>query len=111
MPTAQDFTQELLAELKTLDQRAQYLKMKGKRDTVILGIEDDREFVPILRLGAGSAKFNKMMLFVYHKRIWQPTFHKGTPKMLAQLLAGELNYLWTMHISMIGWHPGPPKTE
>lgn len=105
MRTAQGFAQDLLAELRKLDQRAQALRMKGGGDKVMLGIEDDDHFVPLLRLGGGTVKFNKMMLFVDHHSHWQPTFQKGTPKMLAELLAGPLNYLWTIPLSAVGWNP------
>jgi hypothetical protein len=109
--SAQAFAHSLLSELRILDPRAQALKMKSKGDQVILGIEDDEKFVPLLRLGAATAKFNKMMLFVYHQGHWQPTFQKGTAKMLAELLASSLNYLWTIPLSFQGWNPDlPPST-
>lgn len=108
--TVQAFAGKLLSELRKLDARAAVLERKvQKGDKAILGIMDDGEFVPLLLLGAGSAKFNKMMLFVYHQEHWQPTFQKGTPKMLAELLAGELNHLWLIPLAMVGVHPDEPK--
>lgn len=98
MSTVQGFASEVLVELQKLDNRAKFLKLVAKKDIAIFGVEEDGEFVPILRLGAGTPKLNKMMLFVYHQGQWQTTCHKGTPKMLAQWLAGELNYLWTLHL-------------
>ena len=98
--TPDNFASSLLVELRKLDPRAQALKSRrGQGKAVILGI-DDEGFQPLLRLAAGSAKFNVMSLFVDHHGRWAPTFQRGTPSLLAQQLAGPLQHLWVLPLSM-----------
>jgi len=112
------FASALLAELGRLDPRARALKQGPSRGgTVVVGI-DDEGFQPLLRLSSGSAKFNVMSLFVRHHRSWAPTFQRGTPATLAQQLAGPLQHLWTIPLSMaqaipvgIESAPQPPVSE
>ena len=94
------FASALLAHLRQLDPRAQALK-KGPRwgGAVVVGIDDDG-FQPLLRVSGGSGKFNVMSLFVRHHRNWAPTFQRGTPAALAEQLAGPLQHLWTIPLSM-----------
>lgn len=98
--TPDSFTSALLAELRKRDPRARALKEQRGRDrSIVLGI-DDEGFQPLLRLTAGSAKFNVMSLFVRHRNSWAPTFQRGTPAALAEQLAGPLQHLWTIPLSM-----------
>jgi hypothetical protein len=90
----------LLAELRQRDPRAAALIRRSRGKASIIGIEDDGEFVPLLKLDAGSAAFNVMSLFVHHQGRWQPTLKRGIPNDLAEILAGPLNYLWTMHVEL-----------
>ena len=92
--SALGFAQEMLARLRELDERASVLQAKGHGRGATVGLIDDGEFVAVLRLGAGSAKLNKMMIFAPHGKDWVPTLKKGTSKMLAEELAGELSFLW-----------------
>ena len=105
MLTVQGFAGSVVSELRQRDERAVVLQVKSKGKKAVLGIEDDGEFVPLLLLGAPTPKINKMMLFVNHEGDWQPTFHKGTPKMLAELLAGELSHTWLIAVTMMGFIP------
>jgi hypothetical protein len=96
----ESFASALLAQLRKLDPRAQALKTQRGRDrSIALGI-DDEGFQPLLLLSAGSAKFNVMSLFVRHHSRWAPTFQRGTPAALAEQLAGPLQHLWTIPLSM-----------
>lgn len=98
--TVESFASALLAELRKLDPRAQALKKRPSRGgAVVVGI-DDEGFQPLLRLSSGSAHFNVMSLFVRHHRSWAPTFQRGTPGALAEQLAGPLQHLWTIPLSM-----------
>ena len=98
--SAESLASELLARLRELDPRAQALKTKrGRGNSVVLGIDDDG-FQPLLYLDRGSAKFNVMSLFARHGRSWAPTFQRGTPAALAQQLAGPLQHLWAIPVSM-----------
>ena len=97
----ESFASALLAELRKLDPRAQALKTRrpSRGGAVVIGLDDDG-FQPLLRLSSGSAKFNVMSLFVRHRRNWAPAFQRGTPAALAEQLAGPLQHLWTIPVSM-----------
>ena len=99
---AQSFARDLLFELKTRDPRAAQLTVRGQGDRPVIGIVDEGEYVPLLSLGAPSKNYNVMSLFVRHQGGWQPTFKRGTPKQLAEELAGPFHYLWTMAVDMAG---------
>jgi hypothetical protein len=101
MSNARAFASELLAELRQRDPRAAALKTRTRGPTAVIGIEDQGEFVPVFRLDRGSAKFNVMSLSVLHRRRWAPTFERATPRDLAVALAGPLNHLWTIPLSMV----------
>jgi len=111
MSAVNSFANIVKSELIQLDPRAKALQIMAKKDRAVFGIDDDQQFVPLFCLASGTPKLNKMMLFAFHKGCWQSTCHKGTPKMLAQLLHGHLNYLWTLPLSMVGWHPDSPPTK
>jgi len=98
--SAKSFASSLLAELRLLDSRAQGLRARPRGKTAIIGIEDDGEFVPLLKLSGASASFNVMTLLVSHHGKWQPTLKRGTPEELAQPLAAELHHLWTIPLEM-----------
>jgi hypothetical protein len=99
------FASRMLAELRQLDPRAGALKKRPSRSgTVVVGI-DDEGFQPLLRVSSGSGKFNVMSLFVRHQRSWAPTFQRGTPAALAEQLAGPLQHLWVVPLSMAAAFP------
>ncbi len=100
MYTAGSFATSLLAELRQRDARAHALVCRARGKSAVLGIEDQGEFVPLLKLDAGSAAFNVMSLFVRHRRRWQPTFERGIPKDLAEIIAGPLSFLWSIHADL-----------
>lgn len=97
---AEDFAHYLLSRLRELDPRAAGLRIKGKKKTAIIGIYDDGEFVPLLKLTGASAKFNVMSLLVYHHGRWVPSLKRGTPDLLAETLAGPLQHLWSIPLEM-----------
>lgn len=97
------FARLMLARLRELDERAVALEAREHERDAIVGLIDDGEFVAVLRLGAGSAKLNKMMIFAPHGKSWAPTMIKGTSKMLGDELAGALNYLWTIPVAAAGY--------
>jgi hypothetical protein len=98
--SADSFAHTLVCELRHRDGRAAVLKVGGRGKTAVIGIEDDGEFVPLLRVAHASAKYNVMNLDVRHQRSWAPTFHRGTPSELAEALAGTLQHLWTIPLAM-----------
>jgi hypothetical protein len=104
---AEYFASSLIAELREGDPLADALRTRGRGQTAVIGVEDDGEFVPLLRLTGASAKFNVMSLLVYHHGRWQPTFKRGTPAELAVPLKGELRHLWSIPVEMA--HLAPVK--
>lgn len=105
MANARSFASSLLAELRQCDPRAHALICRARGKSAVIGIEDEGEFVPLLKLDAGSAAFNVMSLFVHHHGRWQPTLQRGIPKDLAEILAGPFSYLWTMHADLADFDP------
>ena len=98
--SAESFASDLIGELRERDRRAAALRVRGRGQTAVIGLEDEGEFVPLLRLTGASRKFNVMSLLVYHHGRWQPTLKRGTPKELAVPLTGELQHLWTIPLQM-----------
>jgi hypothetical protein len=96
----QDFALAVLAELRQRDHRAEALRLQPTRPSqdVVMGLDDDGEFVPLLKLASASAAVNVMSLFVRHQARWVPTFQRGTPAQLAQALAGPLQHLWLIAV-------------
>ncbi len=96
----QDFARSVLAELRRRDPRAEALRLQPGRPSqgVVVGLEDDGEWVPLLKLGSASAAVNVMSLFVHHRARWMPTFQRGTPSQLADALAGPLQHLWLIAV-------------
>lgn len=76
--------------------------MHARGPAAVIGLEDEGEFVPLLRLAAPSARHNVMSLFVSHHGRWQPTLKRGTPQLLADELAGPLQHLWSIPVEMAG---------
>lgn len=90
----------LLSELGKLDPRAARLKLKegaGVRHPII-GVMDQGEFVPLLKLDEATKAANVMSLLVWNKGKWSPTFQRGTPEKLAKELTGSFQFLWTFSV-------------
>ena len=102
-PAEQNFAGEVLARLRQKDARAAALVQRGgpRSKGVPIGIVDQGEFVPLLKLDAASAACNVLSLFVRHHELWMPTLQRGTPAMLADLLAGPFSYLWTIAVTAL----------
>ena len=98
--SARYFASSLLAELRGRAPRAAGLRIKDRGNAAIIGIDDGGEFLPLFKLTGASAKFNVMTLLVKHRGKWHPSFKRGTPKELAEPLAEELHYLWTIPLEM-----------
>ena len=105
MANALSFASSLLAELRQRDARAHALTFRARGKSAVIGIDDEGELVPLLKLDAGSAAFNVMSLFVHHHGRWQPTLKRGIPKDLAETLATSLSHLWTIHAELADFDP------
>ena len=100
--SAEVFAQELVCALAKHDPRALLLKArKGPQRTAIIGLVDEDEWIPLLKLGAATPKFSKMMLMVRQGNRWTPTMQKGSPEQLAELLASPLRHLWQIPLEML----------
>ncbi len=100
--SAQAFAQELICALGRHDSQALLLKARvAPQNSTIIGFDDDGEWVPLLKLGAATPKFGKMMLMVPQSNRWTPTMQKGSPEQLAELLAGPLRHLWKIPLEML----------
>lgn len=106
---AASFASSLLFELQERDDRAGVLCVRpsSRSKEAVVGLHDDGEFVPLLKLGAASAAFDVMGLFAPHHGRWMPTFQRGTPAQLADLLAGPLHHLWTLAVAALGFSSDP----
>jgi hypothetical protein len=107
------FAQMLTARLRDRCPEAAPLKARKGREAADVGIEDDGEFVPLLRLRNASKACNVMSLWVHHREQWLPTFVRGTPAELAEQLAGPLAHLWRIPVAAMGFSdlepPSPSK--
>ena len=74
--------------------KASRLGIRARGKTATLGITDDLGWEPLLRLSDPSAACNVMSLDVRHHGRWTPSFHRGTPAQLAEVLTGALHFLW-----------------
>ncbi len=100
--SAQVFAQELVYALGRHDPRALLLKVKiAPQKTAVIGLEDEDEWIPLLKLGAATPTFAKMMLMVRHGNRWTPTMQKGSPEQLAEQLANSLRHLWQIPLEML----------
>ena len=100
--SAQVFAQELVRALARYDPRALLLKTrKAPQKAAIIGLEDEGEWTPLLKLGAATPKFAKMMLMVRQGNRWTPTMQKGSPEQLAEQLASSLRHLWQIPLEVL----------
>ena len=98
---ALDFALQLLSHMKQLDSRAAALQALGtpRRPDALIGVTQAGEFVPLLVLASASAAYNVMSLFIWGDQgRFLPTFQRGTPQKLAQILTGPYRHLWLFDI-------------
>lgn len=99
------FATSVLAEIRKRAPEAAPLQVESARPrikVVPITIVDEGEEVRLFGLGAPSASVNVMSLFVWQNERWVPTFERGTPAMLAELLTGPLRHLWAIPVAMMG---------
>lgn len=94
------FALSVLAQMRALDDRAAALEVVGRprRKDAQIGLTEQGVFVPLLALGAASAAYNVMSLFVREQGRFMPTFQRGTPAMLAKILVGPYQHLWLFDV-------------
>ena len=94
MGSAAAFAEELLREMVAVHPAAKQLGLRARGQTALLGITDEVGWEPLLRLSNPSDAYTLMSLDVRQHGRWTPTFHRGTPAQLAQVLTGDLHFLW-----------------
>jgi len=94
---AKSFGLQVLRELIEHNELAQFLTVRARGKTAVLGYEIDEDWVPLFRFANGSAAFNVADLQIRHRETWKPTFVRGVPAMLAEALAGPLRPFWELH--------------
>ena len=92
------FTDRVLRKLRDLEPVATLLECKVRGGTATLGINDQGEWVPLLRLAQPSQSFNVMSLDVRHHERWEPTFTRGDPGAIADALVGPLRFTWHLQV-------------
>ncbi len=96
--SAKYFANCVIEEMVAVDERADFLRVRARGKTAVLGYYDDREWVPVFRVAHGSGAYNVANLQVRYRRSWQPTPVRGTPARLAEHLLGPLHFLWQQHL-------------
>jgi hypothetical protein len=94
----------LVTKLKSLCPEASVLEARTAHQGAVIGLEDEGEWVPLLKLAGGSAACNVMWLLVADGPRWTPTGLKGTPAKLATHLSQQYAYLWAIAAAMTGFH-------
>ena len=94
----------LLRALRAGDPRAAHLRSKARGKVVVIGLDENGTWVPILRLSNPSASFNVMSLDMRHGTGWSPAFERGTPSQLAERLLGPFLPFWAGEVdAVVGW--------
>ena len=90
-----------------VDPRARRLDVRARGKTAVLALEDGDERIPLLRLSSPSASYNVMSLDVRQRSRWAPTFERGTPQALAEILTEKLQFTWATWVHDVEWSETP----
>ncbi len=71
-----------------------WLRARPRGKTCTLGLEEEDEWTPLLRLANGSGAFNVMDLQVRNKKTWAYTGVRGIPDVVAKELLESLRFTW-----------------
>lgn len=98
------FAQHLLRALLAREPRAAHLRARARGKKAIVGIDEGENWVELFRLSNPSAAVNVMNLDVPQGRQWAPTFERGVPERLADVLTGELAFIWLPEVdAVLAW--------
>jgi len=92
------FARQVLRELVERCPEAAPLEIETEEGNAYLGLSDPRGFCIVLGLGAASAKYNVMSIYVPQGEQLTNTWLRGTPTMLVEHLATKLRPLWATAI-------------
>ena len=76
-----------------------WLQLRARGTTAVIGLEDDGQWVPLLRFANGSGAFNVMDVEVRHHTSWAHTGVRGVPDAVADVLVGSLRFTWEFHVT------------
>lgn len=92
---AASFAESVLRRLHDESELAKtWLQARPRGATATIGLEEDGEWVPLLRFANGAGAFNVMDLQVRDKSRWAPTGIRGVPNLIADQLVGPLRFTW-----------------
>lgn len=92
---AASFAADVLKRLHDESELAKaWLQARPRGTTATIGLEEDGEWVPLLRFANGSGAFNVMDLQVRDKNRWARTGIRGVPNVVADQLVGPLRFTW-----------------
>lgn len=98
------FARYLLRALLAREPRAVHLSIRARGKKAIIGIDEGENWVELLRLSNPSAAVNVMSLDVPQGRGWAPTFERGVPERLAEVLTGQLAFIWLPEVdAVLAW--------
>ncbi len=95
-----------MVELTERRPEARVLQVREERGGAEIGVEDEGEWVPLLKTTGGSKACNVMWLQAFHGSQWLPTGLRGTPATLAEKLAESHAHLWSIAVAAIGFSSG-----
>lgn len=92
---ADTFASRVLRRLHDESELAKtWLQARSRGTTATIGLEEEGEWIPLLRMANGSGAFNVMDLQVRDKRRWASTGVRGIPEVVADELIGPLRFTW-----------------
>lgn len=94
---AAGFARQVVDAVVAADERANFLEIRPRGKTAVIGYDDQGQWVPLFRIAHGSGAYNVANLQVRHGSSWQPTFVRGIPAKVAEELIGPLRFLWEQH--------------
>ena len=103
MTQARELAQELLRHLSELDAlAAQTLRLKPRDQEATFSVMVDGQDVPLFRTTPGP---EGLRLTIRSHGRWRPTPETGSPEAIAELLAGQLRFVWFLDAEEADHHP------
>jgi hypothetical protein len=103
MTQARELAQELLRHLSELDAlAAQTLRLKPRDQEATFSVMVDGQDVPLFRTTPGP---EGLRLTIRSHGRWRPTPETGSPEAIAELLAGQIRFVWFLDAEEADHHP------
>lgn len=75
-----------------------WLQARPRGTTATIGLEEEGDWIPLLRFANGAGAFNVMDLQVRDKTTWARTGVRGVPNVVADQLVGPLRFTWEFQV-------------